>query len=72
MGIGGLLPLLQPIQERVDIQRYRGKRVAVDVAAWLYAGLVTARKGEEGEGEANRSGRGGKRKRRLWRRWASV
>lgn len=43
MGIGGLLPLLEDIHERVDLRSYAGKRVAVDVAAWLYAGQRKSR-----------------------------
>jgi hypothetical protein len=50
MGIGGLLPLLQPIHEKVNIQRYRGKRVAVDVASWLYAGERREKKGRREKG----------------------
>lgn len=38
MGISGLLPLLEAIHEPFDVRNYAGKRVAVDVAAWLYAG----------------------------------
>jgi hypothetical protein len=38
MGIQGLLPFLQAIHEPVNVQAYAGRRVAVDVAAWLYRG----------------------------------
>lgn len=53
MGISGLLPLLAPIHEPIDVRSYAGKRVAVDVAAWLYAGRVFSMRGCRWEREAS-------------------
>ena len=38
MGINGLLPFLKAIHEPTHLSAYNGKRVAVDVASWLYKG----------------------------------
>eukprot|EP00056_Hartaetosiga_gracilis_P018322 m.10495 g.10495 ORF g.10495 m.10495 type:complete len:749 (-) comp6632_c0_seq2:223-2469(-) len=39
MGVNGLFSLLRPIEEKVHVRQYRGKRVGIDVANWLYKGV---------------------------------
>lgn len=36
MGVTGLLPVLKPIQETTTLERYRGKKLAIDTYAWLH------------------------------------
>ncbi|CCH43989.1 Exonuclease 1 [Wickerhamomyces ciferrii] len=36
MGVKGLLPQLKSIQEPMTLERYRGKRLAIDSYAWLH------------------------------------
>ncbi|GAB0491288.1 hypothetical protein MMPV_002540 [Pyropia vietnamensis] len=38
MGVSGLLPVLRPITERVNVSSFRGRRVGVDGFAWLHRG----------------------------------
>lgn len=38
MGVSGLLPVLRPITERVNVASFRGRRVGVDGFAWLHRG----------------------------------
>lgn len=38
MGVSGLLPVLRPITERVNVSTFRGRRVGVDGFAWLHRG----------------------------------
>lgn len=38
MGVSGLLPVLKPITERVNVSTFRGRRVGVDGFAWLHRG----------------------------------
>ncbi|ORX57023.1 PIN domain-like protein [Hesseltinella vesiculosa] len=38
MGISGFLPLLKPIEQKVHIKEYAGKKVAIDGNVWLHRG----------------------------------
>lgn len=38
MGVTGLLKLLEPVAEDVDLSEYAGLRCAIDASSWLYRG----------------------------------
>lgn len=41
MGVTGLLPQLKDIQENVSLEKFRGKRVAIDSYAWLHRAVFS-------------------------------
>ncbi|VDK21765.1 unnamed protein product [Taenia asiatica] len=45
MGVKGLWQILEPSRRRVDLEHFRGKRVAIDMNIWLYQALKAKAKG---------------------------
>jgi len=41
MGVSGLLPALRSIQTPISLEKYKGKRLAIDTYAWLHKGVFS-------------------------------
>lgn len=41
MGVSGLLPALKSIQTPISLEKYKGKRLAIDTYAWLHKGIFS-------------------------------